>query len=267
MRSPLPSSLTGRLIVTAVALVAVVSILVTISATLVMRSYLTDQLDDKVNQALSRAEFRAGQNMPEPPDGGRGGQGFGRDIGSLEAAHTGTTTVGTVVVSGNGGGPRDLSSSAIAVLDQVEPDGKTETVSLPGLGSYRVAATTTTAGDVVWQGLPTRDMDDTISSLIWWESLLALAGIAAAAVAGRVLVRRQLRPLRDVAATAHQVTAMPLSSGEVGETVRVPDNLTDPSTEVGQVGEALNQLLGHVEQALDARHESEQQVRQFLADA
>jgi two-component system OmpR family sensor kinase len=250
-----------------VALVAVVSILVTVSATLVMRSYLTDQLDDKVQQALSRAEFRAGANMPEPPDGGRGGQGFGRDIGSLEAARAGTTTVGTVVVSGNGGGPRDLSSSAVRVLEQVEPDGKTETVSLPGLGSYRVAATTTSAGDVVWQGLPTRDMDDTISSLIWWESLLALAGIGAAAVAGRVLVRRQLQPLRDVAATAHQVTAMPLSSGEVGTTVRVPDSLTDPSTEVGQVGEALNQLLGHVERALDARHESEQQVRQFLADA
>ena len=41
----------------------------------------------------------------------------------------------------------------------------------------------------------------------------------------------------------------------------------DPDTEVGQVGEALNTMLGHVERALDARHESEQQVRQFLADA
>ncbi len=60
---------------------------------------------------------------------------------------------------------------------------------------------------------------------------------------------------------------MPLSSGEIGQTVRVPADLTDPNTEVGQVGGALNQLLGHVEEALDARHESEQQVRQFLADA
>ena len=42
---------------------------------------------------------------------------------------------------------------------------------------------------------------------------------------------------------------------------------TDPATEVGQVGAALNQLLGHVEQALAARHESESQVRQFVADA
>ena len=48
---------------------------------------------------------------------------------------------------------------------------------------------------------------------------------------------------------------------------RVPAELTDPSTEVGQVGAALNSMLGHVEQALDTRHESEQRVRQFLADA
>jgi two-component system OmpR family sensor kinase len=41
----------------------------------------------------------------------------------------------------------------------------------------------------------------------------------------------------------------------------------DPDTEVGQVGEAFNAMLGHVEQSLTDRHESEQQLRQFLADA
>ncbi|HWS57919.1 MAG TPA: HAMP domain-containing sensor histidine kinase, partial [Actinotalea sp.] len=48
---------------------------------------------------------------------------------------------------------------------------------------------------------------------------------------------------------------------------RVPEADTDPGTEVGQVGAALNRLLGHVEGALAARHESEMQVRQFVADA
>jgi two-component system OmpR family sensor kinase len=47
----------------------------------------------------------------------------------------------------------------------------------------------------------------------------------------------------------------------------VPDHLTDERTEVGQVGSALNSLLSHVEASLDARHRSEQQVRQFVADA
>ena len=93
------------------------------------------------------------------------------------------------------------------------------------------------------------------------------SAVGVAAVAGTVLVRRQLRPLREVAATAHEVRTLPLSSGEIGTTVRVPDALTDERTEVGQVGSALNTMLEHVEHALDERHRSEQQVRQFVADA
>ena len=50
-------------------------------------------------------------------------------------------------------------------------------------------------------------------------------------------------------------------------TERVPEHLTDERTEVGQVGSALNTMLEHVEASLGARHTSEQQVRQFVADA
>ncbi|MFB9763624.1 sensor histidine kinase, partial [Nocardioides kongjuensis] len=55
--------------------------------------------------------------------------------------------------------------------------------------------------------------------------------------------------------------------GEIAIAERVPERLTDPRTEAGQVGLALNQLLDHVESSLSARHRSEQQVRQFVADA
>ena len=46
---------------------------------------------------------------------------------------------------------------------------------------------------------------------------------------------------------------------------RVPD--ADPATEVGQVGAALNHMLDHVGAALEARQDSEMQLRQFVADA
>jgi len=270
VRSVLPSSLTGRLIVTAVALVAVVSVLVAVVATVVMRSYLTDQLDRQVESSLSRAQnFIRGdidgiEPSPDQPGTRPPPDVRGNREGSLIAV------IGSSSVDGNSitasGERRQLSTSALDVLDRVEAGKEPVTVHIPGLGSFRVAAVSAN-GETLVQGVPTDDVDGTIQTLIWWEVLLGVVGIGAAAVAGRVLVRRQLQPLRDVAATAHLVTAMPLSSGEVGQTVRVPDSLTDPSTEVGQVGEALNQLLGHVEEALDARHESEQQVRQFLADA
>ena len=63
------------------------------------------------------------------------------------------------------------------------------------------------------------------------------------------------------------MSELPLASGDIDLDVRVPANLTDERTEVGQVGAALNTLLAHVETSLEARHRSEQQVRQFVADA
>ncbi|MFI5427612.1 ATP-binding protein [Aeromicrobium sp. UC242_57] len=230
-----------------------------------MSHYLTDRLDAKLSQSMERAQrapaFLVG-GTDDGPGAGRPNPGRGQDVGLITVVpgYPGS------IVTQSGEAPR-ISTAARDLLADVEPDGKAHDIDLPAYGSYRVLAEESPDGSTFVVGLPRDDVDDTISSLIWWEVLLALGAIAAAAVAGRFLVRHQLQPLRDVAATAHEVTAMPLSSGSVGQTVRVPDNLTDPTTEVGQVGEALNQLLGHVEEALDARHESEQQVRQFLADA
>jgi two-component system OmpR family sensor kinase len=42
---------------------------------------------------------------------------------------------------------------------------------------------------------------------------------------------------------------------------------TDPRTEVGQLGEAFNQMLGHVESSLEQRQASEARLRRFVADA
>ncbi len=70
-----------------------------------------------------------------------------------------------------------------------------------------------------------------------------------------------------MAATAVRVSELPLARGEVSLPERVHRADTDPRTEVGQVGSALNRLLGHVESALAARQASETRVRQFVADA
>jgi len=79
------------------------------------------------------------------------------------------------------------------------------------------------------------------------------------------VVRRELAPLERVAATASRVSALPLDRGEVSLVERVPD--VDPGTEVGQVGAALNRMLDHVGSSLQARHDSETRLRQFIADA
>jgi two-component system OmpR family sensor kinase len=157
----------------------------------------------------------------------------------------------------------------------VSTDSRPRDVNIPGLGEYRVAAAparfsftngSQATGEVV-VGLPTSTVDGPVSQLIAWEALFGLLGVGAAAGAGFYLVRRQLRPLRQVAATAHTVAGLPLAEGEIAIAPRVPEHLTDARTEVGQVGAALNTLLVHVESSLAERHRSEQQVRQFVADA
>ena len=153
----------------------------------------------------------------------------------------------------------------LAVLKDVPTDGGRTSSTWPGWATSG-SEPSPSEGPLV-AGQSTARADDLIGNLALVETLLVAGALVVAVGAGQLLVRRQLRPLREVAGTAHTVSTLPLSSGEIGTTVRVPDELTDERTEVGQVGSALNALLAHVEHALDERHRSEQQVRQFVADA
>ncbi|HWD82367.1 MAG TPA: ATP-binding protein, partial [Kribbella sp.] len=197
-------------------------------------------------------------NDHPPPD-----SPHGQDAGTVTLYLRSSEAVGIVITSD--GKLAELSQQAIDVLGQVAP-GRNSTVDVPGLGTYRVRATSVASITVV-TGLPTKDIQNTINSLIGWEALFGGIGVLTAGGVAILVVRRQLRPLRRVAQTAREVAALPLDTGEIGVTARVPDQLTDEHTEVGQVAVALNTLLGHMEGALDARHRSEQQVRQFVADA
>jgi two-component system, OmpR family, sensor kinase len=272
------ASLTSRLVLVTVALVAVVTILVAGATTLVLQNYLQEQLDSKVQDSFHRAAAYGGPLSPAPvppssaedPDGPDVDDARGQGVGTVTAQwYTGYHPTGSLLVTRTSGkgGLAPLTDDQLTALQQVPADGQPHTVNVPGLGSYRVVAAIGDNGARLAVGLPTSDLDDTLSSLVGWEVVLVFLAMVVAGAAGALVVRRQLRPLREVAATAHSVAALPLASGEIELAERVPDRLTDERTEVGQVGAALNTLLAHVESSLHARHESEQQVRQFVADA
>lgn len=269
-------TLTQRLVVTAVALVALVSVLIALATTLAMSSYLDKRLDEDVRASLTLAygpqppRFDDDHDDERDDSRGRGDDGpgsIGQGVGTVSATVDGTSGTGVLFTGGDGGfGAREpLDPDVVAVLATVPADGETHDVELPGLGRYRVVAEDRGATAVA--GLPARDATEILESLVRAEALLTLLGIATAAVAGTIVVRRQLAPLREVAATAHRVAEKPLSEGEIDLSDRVPERLTDERNEVGQVGAALNTLLDHVEASLAVRHRSEQQVRQFVADA
>ena len=116
-------------------------------------------------------------------------------------------------------------------------------------------------------GLPLAGLDETVTRLITVEVIVIGSALVLTGIAGAAIVRLTLRPLTRVAGTAGRVAELPLDRGEVALAERVPEADTDPRTEVGQVGLALNRLLGHVGAALEARQASETRLRRFVADA
>jgi two-component system OmpR family sensor kinase len=253
-------SLSVRVAAAMVVLVAVVSLVIGALTTAAISSYLTNQLDSKVAATQGRAiNALMNGDLKGPPADAPHGQ----DAGTVTVYVTPSGAAGNVITSD--GTLTDLGDQAVGVLDGLTA-GQNSTVDLPDLGEYRVHASVVD-GVTVITGLPTKDIQNTINSLIGWEVLFGGIGVLTAGGVAVFVVRRQLRPLRRVAQTAREVAALRLDTGEIGVTARVPDQLTDERTEVGQVAVALNTLLGHMENALDARHRSEQQVRQFVADA
>jgi len=234
-----------RLLLVLVGVVAVLSAVTGVVSTVAVQRFQLGQRDEQVFSALHR---RGGP----PPRG--------LDLIRGERAGDGTVVSATVVA---GFGDRQpLGAAALAVLGDLPADGRAHTVDVPGLGPYRLAVD---RGVLV--GLPVDDVLETRNNLILLELAVGLGAVLLAAGGGALLIRLTLRPLNRVAATAARVTELPLARGAVALPERVPRADADPRTEVGQVGAALNRMLGHVEDALAARHASETRLRRFIADA
>jgi two-component system OmpR family sensor kinase len=254
-------TLRTRLIAAILALMAVVLAIIGVVTVVIMHNRLVSQLDDRLVVADNRSRGE------HPPLGDlSGGEPPPMAPGQLAATLTNTQNTSTFVQSNDYYG-QTLSPEQFQALAAIPVDRQPHSVDIPQLGDYRVVATHLPNGSVIVTGLPLADVEDSVTSLVIVEVTVAAAGLIIAGLAGTAIVRLSLRPLRRVAATARRVTEIPLAQGDVDLTVRVPDVDTDPRSEVGQVGAAINRMLGHVGDALSARHASETRVRQFVADA
>lgn len=273
-----PWTLRTRLVVSAVSLIAVVAAVIGSVTAIAFHSYMYGKLDDQLHSVVERAQRPPGP-LPLPDSLREAGPlgfvgGGGQPLGTFGALVDGDGDVTASKVVEDSGlraqeSAKPLTGEQRTALENAAPQAGegTRSVDLPGLGGYRVEATTTAEGDTVLVGIPSAEVSGALTTLIVVEVCVTAAGLIAASIAGTVLVGVALRPLRRVAATATRVSELPLHSGEVALLERVPDAEADPRTEVGQVGAALNRMLGHVGSALAARQESETRVRQFVADA
>ena len=132
------------------------------------------------------------------------------------------------------------------------------TIEAPG-ADFRVATTvlpSSLGSVIVAQSLA--DFDKTtrqIGSVFLIIGSLVLIFIA---FASRQVVKVGMRPLEKIEETAEKIAAGDLSA-------RL-DNF-EPDTEVGRLSTSLNTMLSRIEEAFDARMQSEDKLRRFVADA
>jgi two-component system, OmpR family, sensor kinase len=265
-----------QLVVRVTALVALAALLITTATALAARQLLMSQLDRQLDAVTARIRDPADAWPIGGPDPNllRPGQ----PIGTLAVLYA---TDGTAEAGGwltergasgrHGAMVQPVPAAALTQLDEVPINGTKSSVTLSGLGRYRVVGYPVVVGGTdlgSWVvGVPLHEVHETILQFLALAALLSLLAIVGTIFASRSLVLRSLRPLNRLAATAQQVSQLRLDRGEVALAVRVPPGDANPASEVGRVGQALNHMLNNVEEALAARQASETKVRQFVADA
>ncbi|MFB7719764.1 sensor histidine kinase [Nocardia sp. NPDC056100] len=278
-----PRSLRSRLLAGQVLVVSAVCLGVGAANGFALHQFLMGRLDSQLTYTAQRAVQIVGGDPADadghPADSAKipGATGVsGPGPGFIGAPGQPLGTFGAIVEDGQviSGGMVTSSDARIALpatadaeMTRLAVDGVHTTQTIRGLGRYRVIARATAHGQTVVIGMPVAEAHATVLRVLTVFALFAAVALAAATTAGVHLVRRALAPLDRVAAIATGVADLRLDRGEVALPVRVPPADTDPRTEIGALGAAVNRMLSHIAGALSARHDSELRARRFLADA
>lgn len=131
------------------------------------------------------------------------------------------------------------------------PDGPQLAALVPLPGAVPARA-------VIVLGTSLREERDVVRDLL----VLAVSGLAALVAAGwllgTLLIRRALRPLRDIATATRGI-----ADGDLGR--RVDDD--GPKDEIGDLARSVNDMAASLEEAFAAVSASENRMRSFVADA
>ncbi len=165
---------------------------------------------------------------------------------------------GTVVAQGSyeSGTSRPALPAEVAAAG---PQTRLLTVgSTRGSTRFRVIITRSASGFTTVLATPTTQVTDSLDHLLVIEATAIAALVLVVSVGTWLVMRRGLRPLERMAATAGQISA-----GDF----RLRVDPGDSASEVGELGSALNRMLDGIEAAFAEREATEIRLRQFLADA
>lgn len=246
-------TLRARLVAAFTILLLVALATLGVVATRSTRAVLLAQADEDLREVEARLAVR-----PGAPSGlGRQGDNVvARGFALLVVDATGAVIDAAPAGFADDPDPLPAISSLRALSDS---PGKIATIdSEDGSLDYRAIAIPTDSGDFHVWAVPIDDIDAATARLIRW----LIGGGAVVATVGAVatwwIVRRDLRPVDTMVDTAAAIAAGDL-------TRRVPDQ--NPSTELGRLGVALNEMLARLDDAFNHERASQEKLNQFVADA
>lgn len=267
-----PMSLQTRLMTAVIGFVSLILVIVAVITSALLTSTMERQLDEKLYnnaRALTSWVERVPPSQATVDNILQGQVPQAPGLLFIVSSQV-TGTSGVIISSGNeniSGTTTALTSAQMAQIASALGTDHVANVAIDGVGSYRVAISSTSGGVAVVTGLPRDDIQNQLATLLTVIALATLGGLILLALTTAITIRVSLRPLRAVAATAMRVANQPLDRGEVSITERIPDAEADPRTETGLVGASLNTLLDHVNTSLAARQKNEERMRRFVADA
>jgi two-component system OmpR family sensor kinase len=256
-----------RLVLALVALVAIGLAVFGVATTAAYSRAEHKRLDDQLHAAQP---FVTGQLYAQvTPHDAQDSDGYGEPRPGLPPGAR------PVVPSGTYAELRDPDGTVLATIQPWDstsgpalPDGASAydepelltTGSTDGSGRWRVSVSPSDHGDgnTVIVAVPMDELEASLRRLVLIEAAAAIALLLALAAGAWFVLRRGLRPLEHMATSARSITA-----GDLSQRVEPADN----RSEVGQLGLALNTMLGEIEVAFQEREATEQRLRQFLADA
>jgi two-component system OmpR family sensor kinase len=264
-RRRFPTSLRFRLTALMAAMLLLACAVVGVASTVALHSYLTGRLDQQLALAGSRYATALEHSDHDADNTGNAETAtIGQAAGTLGARLLGGSVTAIGVISATNQ-PVTVSDADRAVIAGLRPSAGTQQVDLPGLGRFRVLVTNGQDGDVLVTGLPTHPIEETVHHTIVAETGVFVLVVGLMILLATFAVRRSLRPLQEVSATALRVSQLPLATGDGRVAERAP--ASGQAGEVAQVATAVNHLLSRVEDALVERQRSEERLRRFVADA
>ena len=240
-------SFRARIAVAAAAAVALAVVLASILVFFVVRSQLRGQIDETLRERSQEVSQVPLRELPGGPRGSFLDIGFGEPNTYVQLVREDGTTVRPLFEDIE----LPVSERALALASSSAGHQKFFSDATVEGTHLRILNIAFGPGYVVQIARPLTEVDDALARLRLFLVIVALAGIAFAAVLGAVVSRAALRPVTSLTETAETVT----ETGDLSQRIEVQGN-----DELSRLATSFNTMLAALEESTRAQ-------RQLVADA